>query len=185
VIVNVLVDASVNLGNELGDMEKINFVELRNWCGAGGYALQNWIPSLPSADRLLELALPSETQAIPELLDSLVHIKEDETERLVWVRDWTIWNDRSQDIGLRHLDLLTDGFPAEVPENEKSRIYVLQHSEWRETIALLTVPVLYGWDSHLFFASGEALVNISHDGRISVSIQSETRANAARLEAWL
>ena len=125
-------------------MRKIEAEELAAWCERSGYALENWRPSLPSAVRRLDLPLPSAAEGLAELLDDLVSFA-DAPERLVWLRDWTIWDDRPQDIGLRHLALLTGGSTA---PQQGLEAYVLPASEWRETITLLTVPALYGWDAH-------------------------------------
>jgi hypothetical protein len=164
-------------------MEKINFSDLANWCAACGYHLEDWVPSLVKAAEQVQLALPNEPQALAELIDDLTNLEPAETERLIWVRDWTIWNERSQEIGLRHLRLLVDSAPSSVSE-VKGHVYILQPSEWREAIALLTVPILYGWDAHLFFGSGTVLVDVSHDGYVSVSFRSKNSAEAARLQAW-
>lgn len=161
-------------------MRNIAFDELQTWCRGNGYALEDWRPSLPSATRYLELGIPSEGQALSEFLDDLVRIDRSDAEYLVWIRDWTIWNERSQEIGLAHLALLVDA--AEVASsNQRSHAYLLTPLEWRETIALLTVPAMYGWDAHLFFQSGAALVDLSHEGRITVATRT---ADLKGLDAW-
>lgn len=164
-------------------MEKIDFSELSSWCTSHGYRLEHWIPSLVNSAEQMELKLPNEPQGVTELIDDLINVEPAETARVIWVRDWTIWNERSQEIGLRHLRLLVDG--VHTGEREiKGHVYVLQPSEWRDTIALLTVPILYGWDAHLFFGSGAALVNVSHEGYVSVELRGRESAEGARLQAW-
>ena len=162
-------------------MQTIDFEALASWCRASGYRLNNWLPSLPLAASHLEFPLPSEAQDIPQLLDGLVRLGSEGDEYLIWARDWTIWTDRSQEIGLRHWDLLVDvmGSPA---NGERSRIVILRDSEWREAIALLVVAALYGWDAHLFFRSAAALVNLSHDGRVAVALQ---KGVGDYLQTWM
>lgn len=164
-------------------MEKIDFTDLSSWCATHGYHLEDWIPSLVSSAEQMELKLPSEPQGLTELIDDLIKIEPTEAERVVWVRDWPIWNERSLEIGLQHLRLLVDRIPTGGREIN-GHVYVLQPSEWREAIALLTVPILYGWDAHLFFGSGAALVDVSHEGYVSVSLCGKKSAEAGRLQAW-
>jgi hypothetical protein len=164
-------------------MQKIDFSELADWCSKNGYELHDWVPSLASYERQLDIAVPGEPQALAELMDDLVNLEAVETDRLVWIRDWTVWNERSQEIGLAHLQLLVDSQVVSTKQT-KGHIYVLQPSEWREAVALLTVPVLYGWDAHLFFRSGSALVNVSHGGSISVELPRGKNAETDRLQAW-
>jgi hypothetical protein len=149
-------------------MRAIDFPDFAEWCKANGYALENWRPSLPSATRHLRLQLPDDVQDLAQLLHDLVHLDAGE-ERLVWLRDWTIWGERSQEIGLRHWDLLVKSLRGS--EELRASILVLKEGEWREAIALLSVPVLYGWDAHLMFRSAGALVSFSHDGWIGVSLR--------------
>jgi len=162
-------------------MRNIGFNELEAWCWSNGYELENWRPSLPSATRELALALPSDGQSLTEFLDDLLRIDTSDAERLIWIRDWTIWNERSQEIGLAHLRLLVDSVETAAGE-QRSHAYLLTPLEWREAIALLTVPVLHGWDAHVFFQSGAALVDISHEGRIVVAVRT---GDMASLEAWV
>jgi hypothetical protein len=145
-------------------MKRIDFDEFAAWCYDSGYELHDWKPSLPVADRRSTHAVPADIQQVPEVLNALVSLES--TERVVWIRDWTIWGERLQDIGLLHLDLLIDSVTDAKPSN--SHIYVLHRFEWREAIALLTVPLLFGWDAHLLFRSAAALVNFSPHGEISV-----------------
>ena len=160
-------------------MRRIAADELVAWCERSGYALKDWSPSLPSAARHIDFPLPSGFQALAELLDDLVVFDDTASERLVWLRDWTIWDDRSQEIGLRHWAMLT--LPRDQPAGQSLEAYVLPAAEWRETIALLAVPALYGWDAHLFFNTGAALFNLSHEGRVSVFIGIQ---GPIRLDAW-
>ncbi len=161
-------------------MKNISFNELRTWCRASGYALEDWRPSLPPASQYIELGLPAEGQALSEFLDDLVRIDPSDPERLIWIRDWTIWNERSQEIGLAHLALLVDAMPLAAGD-QRSHAYLLTPLEWREAIALLTVPAIYGWDAHLFFQSGAALISLSHEGRVSVAAGT---ADLTGLDAW-
>jgi hypothetical protein len=105
------------------------------------------------------------------MVDDLVSLGESSDGYMVWVRDWTIWNERSQEIGLRHLELLTTSAIRE-DAAETGHVYKLTSSEWRETIALLSVSILYSWDAHLFFRSGRALVDVTHHGVVSVALYS-------------
>lgn len=91
------------------------------------------------------------------------------------IRDWTIWGEAVQEIGLLHLNLLVD-VVTDVKRSD-GHAYILHRSEWREAIALLTVPVLYGWDAHLLFRSGAALVDLSPHGNISISAAPDLAAN--------
>ena len=153
-------------------MKAIDFAAMTAWCEANGYRFntQFW-PSLPDATQHLKIPLPSETQDLPQLLDDLVHLSSKDDELLIWTCDWTIWNERSQEIGLRHWDLLIDSLGVEKLKWH-SNLLLLNPTEWREAIALLTVPALYGWDAYLMFRSAVALVKLSHDGRFEVSLQS-------------
>jgi hypothetical protein len=162
-------------------MKRIDFDNLAAWCHEHGYELQEWKPVLPGCRKQVELALPNEIQNLPELIDDLVTFESAGSEWLVWIRDWTIWNDRSQEVGLRHLDLLV-GTACADDVKTLGHIYLLQESEWRETMALLTLPILYGWDAHLFYRSGAALVDVSPHGQIRVSLQNEEEA--LRLDSW-
>ncbi|WP_321473919.1 hypothetical protein [uncultured Paludibaculum sp.] len=164
-------------------MEKINFSNLASWCAVHGYHLEDWIPSLTKSIQRVQIAPPNGPQALAELVDDLISLEGAETERLFWLRDWTIWNERSQEIGLQHLRLLVDSTTSGMREI-KGHIYVLQPCEWREAVALLIVPILYGWDAHLLFGSGAALVDVSHEGRVAVSFRSKDGADAARIQAW-
>src|SRR5947207_603655 len=111
-------------------MKNMSFDELATWCRSTGYAVENWRPSLPSATRQLDLALPTSAHALSELIDDVVNIAD--TERVVWIRDWTIWNERSQEIGLSHLHLLVDAVRPHA-DDKPSYAYLLTPLEWRET----------------------------------------------------
>jgi hypothetical protein len=103
---------SIIIGSWKGaSMEKIDFSDLANRCPVSGYGLEGWIPSLASSAENLALALSNEAQALTALIDDLINVEQSEAERLVWIRDWTIWNERSQEIGLQHLLLLVDILP--------------------------------------------------------------------------
>jgi hypothetical protein len=162
-------------------MRRIDYATLSKWCTDQGYELREWVPALPNPARTMTSRMFDNVQLLPEFLDILVNIAD--TERLVWIRDWTIWNERSQDLGLRCLDLLT----ANLPESERaidSHAYLLGAAEWREAIALLLPPILFGWDAHLLFRSGALAVNVSHHGRIDLSFSNESATWAERLSRW-
>jgi hypothetical protein len=127
-------------------MKRLDRHELVDWCARSGYELVDWRPLLPHASRSLRIPLPDDPQTLPDLADSLVVFSAD-CDLLVWIRDWTIWNDRSQDIALRHLELLS-GRAHTAADLEA---YLLSPSQWREAIALVLLAMLYGWDAHLFF----------------------------------
>ncbi|MEK6374100.1 MAG: hypothetical protein AABO58_15540 [Acidobacteriota bacterium] len=150
-------------------MKKMDFDGLASWCGGNGYGLTDWRPTLPSSSERAKIPVPGDPQSLTELIDTLVGLESAHGETVVWIADWTIWNDRSQEVGLRHLTLLVDCYVDRALHDE-SHIYLLEPSEWRETIALVTVPLLYGWDAYLFFRSGAALVEVSHDAYIEVSV---------------
>jgi hypothetical protein len=164
-------------------VRRIDYAEIATWCEASGYELRDWIPALSSSARSLEFS-PSafHVQQLPEFLDALVSLGPD--ERLVWLRDWTIWNDRSQDIGLRHLGLLTGAASLSEADDSRAQAFLLTPAEWREAIALLTIPILYGWDAHLFFKSALVLVDVSHHGTVRVVFRDDERL-IGRLATWL
>jgi hypothetical protein len=149
-------------------MKKLDFAGLASWCASSGYSLTDWRPVLPFSVESAKIPVPDDPQLLTELLDSVVGLASADCEMVVWIADWTIWNERSQEIGLRHVTLLVDSYVDHA--SEESHIYLLEASEWREVIALLTVPLLYGWDAYLFFRSGVALVEVSHDAYIEVSL---------------
>lgn len=153
-------------------MKAIDFAAMTAWCEANGYRFSSrWWPSLPGAHRHLKIPLPSDVQDLPQLLDGLIRLGSKDDELLIWARDWTIWNEHSEEMSLRHWDLLIDSLGVEKLEEHSGRL-LLSLTEWREAIALLTVPALHGWDAHLLFRSAAALVTLSHDGRFEVSLQS-------------
>jgi hypothetical protein len=84
---------------------------------------------------------------------------------------------------LTHLKLLTIN-ASQSPGSEKGHIYVMASDEWREVISLLVVPALYGWDAHLLFDSGRVLVDVSHEGRIQITLREGHSVDTARLRAW-
>lgn len=167
-------------------MKKISFDDYSAWSTQRGYSLDQWGPSLEAPLESVAIAVPEEPQALAALLDDLVGIELKGGAWLFRVRDWTIWNERSQEIGLAHLNLLTDS-AAQSQGSESSHIYLLAASEWREVIALLTIPVLYGWDANLLFESGSVLVDVSHEGRIQVTLgKGHDRLRMASLESnWI
>jgi hypothetical protein len=162
-------------------MKKMGFDSLASWCKTSGYDLQDWRPTLvASLSSRAKIGVPADPQSLTELIDTLVTLES--TETVVWIADWTIWNDRSQEIGLRHLTLLVD-VCDDRPPHDGPHIYLLDASEWREAIALIAVPLLYGWDAYLFFRSGVALIEVSHDAYIEISLASG--APETVLEGWL
>lgn len=163
-------------------MKRIDFEDLKIWCRRSGFEFEEWIPYAPLAARRVNCVVPIETQHVVEFLDQLVNL-EPADERLVWIRDWTIWNERSQSIGLRHLALLVDENLQSGNEID-SHAYVLTGDEWREAIALLTVPALFGWDAHLFFKSGSIMVNFSPHGEVAVFLTEAAARYAEQLEQW-
>jgi hypothetical protein len=157
-------------------MKRLNQQELAAWCLQSGYVLTDWRPSLPGAARIVHIPLPQDPQQVPDLADSLV-VFATGCDMVVWLRDWTIWNDRSQDIGLRHLELLS----GHVRQTGDMEAYLLRPSEWREATAFVLLAMVYGWDAHLFFGSAAALFNISHDSFVTAAIRLQ---GVIDLEAW-
>jgi hypothetical protein len=163
-------------------MKKIDFDALAKWCDASGYVLTDWRPTLPSSSERVKISVPGDPQSLTELIDTLVGLESPYRETVVWIADWTIWNERSQEIGLRHLILLADSY-ADGGLHEESHIYLLEPSEWREAIALVTVPLLYSWDAYLLFRSATALVEVSHDAYIEISVAHGSPMSV--LDGWL
>jgi hypothetical protein len=165
-------------------MTKFGFESLARWCKENGYALDDWVPRVTDAGvERIDLTVPANPLSITELIDDLVAWPNRNGERVVWIRDWTIWNDRSQEIGLCHLDLL--GRAACYDGDEPSaRIYLLSPGEWKEAITLLSVPILYSWDAHLLFQSGGAEVDFSHEDRITVWFSANDNEAKSRFQAW-
>lgn len=162
-------------------MRKIDYSTLASWCDERGYDLRNWIPVLRKPARTITSRRIDGLQRLPEFLDLVVNIED--SERLVWIRDWTIWNDRSQDIGLRALDLVTNSL-SEPERRIDSQAYILGAAEWREAIALLVWPILFGWDAHLLFGSGAVAVDVSHHGRIDLSFSEDCTFPVEQLRGW-
>lgn len=165
-------------------MRKISFDDLNVWSAERGYRLDDWIPSLGAISERLDFRIPGEPQALTEFLDDLVTLESESMIRLFWARDWTIWNERSQEIGLTHLKLLTTK-ASHSPGSENGHIYVMAPDEWKEAVSLLVVPALYGWDAHLMFDSGRVLVDVSHEGRVQVAFRKGHSVDTARLSHWL
>jgi len=164
-------------------MKRISYQQVADWCRGNGYGLRDWIPFVPAAAQKFGCAVPVDPQQVPMFCDAIANLGPPHAERLLWIRDWTIWSERSQAIGLRMLDLLV----AQVSSSEKaldSHAYLATAEEWCDVVALLTVPILFGWDAHLFCASGEVLVDISHHGQVVVSLGSGGELDAASLKAW-
>ena len=166
-------------------MRLLSFEELSTWCGRHGYSLANWVPSLAGHPDpvTVELQYPKSVQLLTEFIDELVGLDEEAGNIVVWLRDWTIWNERSANIGLCHLQLLTSqphGEGTPVPGN----LIELAASQWQEAIALVTVPILYSWDAHVLFASGRALVNISHHDMVTVELSGGDKKSIEKLEHW-
>jgi hypothetical protein len=136
-----------------------------------------------SVEDTLTIPVPGAPQTLAELVDELVSFDGRQEERIVWIRDWTIWNERSQEIGLSHLRLLANAVQT-TEQGSQGHIYRFDSSEWSSVIAFLTIPILYGWDAHLFCRSGEALVDISHHGELTVSLRANARLVENRLLAW-
>jgi hypothetical protein len=150
-------------------MRALEFDELAAWCEHSGYRLEDWRPAVRLPEDRATVLPSGDSQELAAMIDALVNAESIESERLIWISEWQIWNDRSQEIGLRHLNLLVDRL-LENANPSQSHIYLFNPAEWREAIALLTVPVLYGWDAYLFFGSGAVLIEVSHDGPIEVSL---------------
>jgi hypothetical protein len=165
-------------------MRRLTFDDLAAWCRRSGYILHEWLPSIPNASSQITHAVPNDVQKVPMFLDMLLNLESRQAERLVWIRDWTIWDDRSQQIGLRHLEMLTGIAPNERELAAECHAYTMEDAELREAHALLSVAVLFGWDAHLFFASGETLVNFSHHGDVTVSATASSSARVDVLRAW-
>jgi hypothetical protein len=157
-------------------VKRLDRHELAVWCSGSGYELVDWRPSLPHATRSLRIPLPRDPQSVPDLADSLV-VFATGCDLVVWLRDWTIWNDRSQEIGLRHLELLT----GDTHNAGDLEAYLIPASEWREAIALVLLAMLYGWDAQLLFGNAAALFDISHDCFVSAVIRVQ---GPLKLDGW-
>lgn len=165
-------------------MTKLTFQTFARWCTECGYRLESSTPSLADSSDLLrvDIPIPQEVLSMTEMLDDLINL-ESPNGYVVWVRDWTIWNERSQEIGLRHLELLTLAAVRE-DVSDNGHVYELTSAEWRDAIALIAVPILYSWDAHLLFRSGRALVDVTHHDTLSVSLHNGDSQLAAKLEPW-
>jgi hypothetical protein len=115
------------------------------------------------------------------LVDELVEIQGIEGERMVWISEWRIWS--PIEIGLRHLSMLT-ARPMRGPDDPDFHCYLLKNSEWKETIALLSIPLLYGWDAYLLVEGGLTLTRISHDSWVSFAVAADSSLDTTRVAAW-
>jgi hypothetical protein len=162
-------------------MRKIDYELLASWCGDRRYEIPDWVPTLPCVTERVRCSV-TQLHQLPELLDQTVNLASG-VDRLVWIRDWTIWSERSQEIGLSGLELIERFLPQEQRELE-SHAFLLNDTEWREAINLLVPPLVFGWDAHLLFETGDILADISHHGQITVSFNLQSEHKAVRLSAW-
>src|SRR5438067_4263976 len=110
-------------------MKQLEFAEFANWCEVSGYDLRDWKPVLRNCNHRVKLAIPCDPQSLTDLVDALVTLSSSSTTLVVWIADWTMWNDRSQEIGLCHIKLLAEH--ASPSLRDDSHIYLLEPSEWR------------------------------------------------------
>jgi hypothetical protein len=164
-------------------MRRIDFDVLSDWCRRSGYELRDWVPHLSAPREKLRCGMPTDIQELPSLLDVVVNLGPRSDERVLWLRDWTIWNERSQEIGLKMVDLIAGTVPH-IGERDTAQAYILSGDEWREAIALLTVPMLFGWDAHFLYGSGSVLIDVTHHSEIVASFSSNNESAAAQFRRW-
>jgi hypothetical protein len=165
-------------------MIRIEFTQFARWCGEHGYKLEEWRPMLQSDDcHRYRYPLPSGAQGLTELADMIATLDDTSSQTVLWVRDWTIWNQRSQNVGLRHMSLLSVALTG-LGSTHRDLIFVAGSDEAPDITALVLVPILYSWDAHLLFASGRAIIDISHDGYVELAVTREARGLAELLKSW-
>jgi len=147
-------------------MLALSFPEVSAWCDRHGVQISpnGRLGTERPTESLGKIDLPHQPHQLPILVGHLLDIATllDNSETMLWIVEWRIWNDDITATGIEALQRLrlSTGSSASV---EDSPGQIFSPSEHNLAVASCLMPLLFGWDAYIVPASGEPAIFISHD----------------------
>lgn len=122
------------------------------------------------------LELPKQSSRVVALARSCFPFGEEEAflGATVWFRDWGIWNELDEEVGLR-IAVQMRAALGETRSLLDVPGHVFASSEFVDARAFWTLPMIFGWDAILFPEREDYFVFTSHDEFVCLISQSEER----------
>jgi len=116
----------------------------------------------------LRLSPPATREAVTALAVNVVGILNTELGWLLWLKDFSIWSDDTEELGWNIID--TFARIAQQPElNTDSSAMLYEPDETLSLKTTLVVPILFQWDAYLVNGDGNTFVRLDHDDHSSIS----------------
>jgi hypothetical protein len=146
-------------------MRILNDSEARSWLAERGIQ-ENAAKQLrfQAAKKTLELALapPATREAVTALALNLVGVLSSGSPWLLWLKDFSIWSDDTEEIGWKIVDTFAQVVQQPVL-NVNSSAMLFGADEEVVLKAVLLVPILFLWDAYLVHGGGNTFVRLDHD----------------------
>lgn len=130
---------------------------------------------------VIEIARPASPAARVALTAALLAADlADQDERhfrggLVRVTEYDIWSETSDRIGQRLIKSLTGDFDP----SEPAPAFAVREDDIVGAQALLAIPMLFEWDACYVPESGRVIIDLSHDGPITIAAAELTMLSTA------
>lgn len=125
---------------------------------------------------VLSLRAPTTREAITALPVNIVGVLssavDEQSGWLLWLRDFDIWSEQTEEIGWKLVDSLAES-SHQPGLNLNSSALLFEPDETISLKAALLVPILFQWDAYLISGDGTTFVTIDHDDHSLLSTSSD------------
>ena len=94
------------------------------------------------------------------------------TEHLLWLHDWSIWDNHTLPIGVGQFDHLRLGYGLTASIDQEPAM-VFEGTEMGPLISFALIPLVFGWDFYIIPTSGNYFVFGCHHDWIGFSARNE------------
>lgn len=126
--------------------------------------------SCKDAEQMIEVPLysPATREAVTALAVNMVGLLDTGSGWLLWIRDFSIWSDDTDELGWNMIDAF-----AQIARQPKldidSSAMLFEPDEMLLLKTILVVPILFVWDAYLVNGDGNTFVRLDHDDHNSIS----------------
>jgi hypothetical protein len=154
-------------------MKLLKLEQVREWLHSRGVQdLQGNFSFGGKNDFILNLEIPSEGEQVMALAYNLLTINTPSNfpGALLWMRDWSMGMSDIDQSGIFLVQQFrrAEGFNDLLADTPGHLFF---EYEWLKVYTLLTILLLFKWDSILMFAPGEVYASVSHEGSLCLSFK--------------
>lgn len=139
-------------------MKVLSAEEATQWCQAQGVALSG--RGLPErSDAELKFEIPRDAQKRVHLVGQAMNAFCDEDQFLIWFDDWSVWPTGQR---MHIFDRIRMSYGETRPLID-SPAHLFDRTEIQDATSLMTIAVLFLWDSYVVTPALRRLLYFSHD----------------------